>query len=208
MTLNWMFFVLFFLFFFHFFLWDSNIWWLILVNHVREATEKNDRMKCHEPSSFWAHKPMRIIINTSGNRRKSVKRKGRGALGSVGPGSHCVGRPSFGVAQRLRTPWKDVAWMAAYVSPKHVWFTDAYIAICAISTNAGPYYDRWLLNFASITIQMVLFLCGPQDTMYTFSKKLFEIWTRQITETLFHWISPSEMSLGPEKPTPFQGVVC
>ena len=48
-------------------------------------------------------------------------------------------------------------------------FTDVQVPH-ATGTNTAPYHHRcWLLNFASITVRMVLFLFGPEDTTSTCS---------------------------------------
>ncbi|MEQ2192848.1 hypothetical protein XENOCAPTIV_018377 [Xenoophorus captivus] len=50
-------------------------------------------------------------------------------------------------------------------------FTDVPVTHDALGTNTPPYYQScWLLNFALITIQMVLFLFGPEDTTSMISR--------------------------------------
>ena len=86
-------------------------------------------------------------------------------------------------------------------------FTDVQVPH-ATGTNTAPYHHRcWLLNFASITVRMVLFLFGPEDTTSTFSKNNLKCRLVRPQNTFPLGISPSQMSSGPEKSTAFLGVV-
>ena len=60
-------------------------------------------------------------------------------------------------SQMYKLPWA--------LTPPHT-ITDA-----GMGTNTPPYQHRcWLLNFALITIWMVLFLFSPEDTTSRISK--------------------------------------
>ena len=71
----------------------------------------------------------------------------------------------------------------------------------AMSTNTPPYHHScWLLNFVLITIRMVLFLFGPKDTTSMISKNYLKCGLVRPRHTFPLCVSPSQMSLGPEKP--------
>uniref|UniRef100_A0A3B4CD99 Shugoshin C-terminal domain-containing protein n=1 Tax=Pygocentrus nattereri TaxID=42514 RepID=A0A3B4CD99_PYGNA len=78
----------------------------------------------------------------------------------------------------------------------------------AMGTNTPPHHQRcWLLNFALITIRTVLFLFGPEDTTSMISKNNLKCGLIRPQDTFPLCVSPSQMSLGPEKPAAFLGVV-
>ena len=66
-------------------------------------------------------------------------------------------------------------------------------------TQPSYHHRCWLLKFASITVRMVLFLFGPEDTTSTFSKKQFEMSTRQTTEHFSTWHQSISNELGPRE---------
>ena len=77
----------------------------------------------------------------------------------------------------------------------------------ATGTNTPQYHHRcWLLNFALITIRMVLFLFSLEDTTSMISKNLKCGHVRP-QHAFPLCISPSHMSLGPENPATFLDVV-
>ena len=86
-------------------------------------------------------------------------------------------------------------------------FTDIQVTP-AMGTKTPPYHHRcWLWNFALITIWMVLFLFGPEDTMSMIYKNNLKCGLVRPQHTFPLYISPSPMSLGPVKPVTFLGVV-
>lgn len=70
---------------------------------------------------------------------------------------------------------KDIVWMAAYVLPNLCApfsisgaVTDVHLTHDAIGTNTPPSQHRcWLLNFALVTIWMLLFLFSLKDSAST-----------------------------------------
>ena len=78
-------------------------------------------------------------------------------------------------------------------------FTDVQVPH-ATGTNTAPYHHRcWLLNFASITVRMVLFLFGPEDTTSTFSKNNLKCRLVRPTEHFSTWHQSISNELGPRE---------
>ncbi|MEQ2215473.1 hypothetical protein XENOCAPTIV_001497 [Xenoophorus captivus] len=77
----------------------------------------------------------------------------------------------------------------------------------AMGTSTPPYHHRcWLLNFALIKIQIVLFLFGLEDMMSMISKNSLKFGLHRSQHTSI-CVSPSPMSLGRDKLAAFPGVV-
>ena len=86
--------------------------------------------------------------------------------------------------------------------------TDVQVPHDAIGTNTPPYHHRcWLMNFVLITIRMVLFLFGQEDTTSMISKNNLQCGLVRPQHTFPLCASPLQMSSGQEKPAPFLDVV-
>ena len=86
-------------------------------------------------------------------------------------------------------------------------FTDVQVTH-AMGTNTPPYHHRcWLLNFALITVWIVLFLFGQEDMTSMISKNNLKCRLVRPQHTFPLCVCPSQMSLSTEKPATFLDVV-
>ncbi|MEQ2313301.1 hypothetical protein AMECASPLE_000476 [Ameca splendens] len=84
---------------------------------------------------------------------------------------------------------KTCMYLSALVVPSQM-YTDVHgISAHAMSVNTAPYHHRcWLLNIVLISVHIVLFLFGPEDTTSMIYKNIFKL-DPSDHSTFFHFAS-------------------